>query len=195
MKYAQRYYVTFFNLFYSSTKVHCEKVANYAKILRYTVFVGEMKMIYYVIALFVIAIDQISKWLIVKNMELGTSIPIIDNVLYITSHRNRGGAWGILENKMWFFYIITVIFVAFIVFYMKKYAKTDKLLGISLGLILGGAIGNFIDRVFRQEVVDFIHVYIFSYNYPVFNIADSALCIGVVLIIIQTVLEGKKAKE
>jgi signal peptidase II (EC:3.4.23.36). Aspartic peptidase. MEROPS family A08 len=157
--------------------------------------VGEMKMIYYVIALFVIAIDQISKWLIVKNMELGTSIPIIDNVLYITSHRNRGAAWGILENKMWFFYIITVVFVAFIVFYMKKYAKTDKLLGISLGLILGGAIGNFIDRVSRQEVVDFIHVYIFSYNYPVFNIADSALCIGVVLIIIQTLLEGKKTKE
>ncbi|MFC9726046.1 lipoprotein signal peptidase LspA [Bacillus cereus] len=152
-------------------------------------------MIYYVIALFVIAIDQISKWLIVKNMELGTSIPIIDNVLYITSHRNRGAAWGILENKMWFFYIITVVFVVFIVFYMKKYAKTDKLLGISLSLILGGAIGNFIDRVFRQEVVDFIHVYIFSYNYPVFNIADSALCIGVVLIIVQTLLEGKKAKE
>ncbi|MGE7860407.1 lipoprotein signal peptidase LspA [Bacillus mobilis] len=152
-------------------------------------------MIYYVIALFVIAIDQISKWLIVKNMELGTSIPIIDNVLYITSHRNRGAAWGILENKMWFFYIITVVFVTFIVIYMKKYAKTDKLLGISLGLILGGAIGNFIDRVFRQEVVDFIHVYIFSYNYPVFNIADSALCIGVVLIIIQTLLEGKKTKE
>ncbi|AFU14538.1 Lipoprotein signal peptidase [Bacillus thuringiensis MC28] len=156
---------------------------------------GEMKMIYYVIALFVIAIDQISKWLIVKNMELGMSIPIIDNVLYITSHRNRGAAWGILENKMWFFYIITVVFVVFIVMYMKKYAKTDKLLGISLGLILGGAIGNFIDRVFRQEVVDFIHVYIFSYNYPVFNVADSALCIGVVLIIIQTLLEGKKTKE
>ncbi|YAR63294.1 lipoprotein signal peptidase LspA [Bacillus cytotoxicus] len=152
-------------------------------------------MIYYLIALFVIAIDQLSKWFIVKNMELGASIPIIDNVLYITSHRNRGVAWGILENKMWFFYIITVVFVGFIVFYMKKYAKTDKLLGISLGLILGGAIGNFIDRVFRQEVVDFIHVYIFSYNYPVFNIADSALCIGVVLIIIQTLLEGKKMKE
>ncbi|PFA23998.1 MULTISPECIES: signal peptidase II [Bacillus cereus group] len=152
-------------------------------------------MIYYLIALFVIAIDQVSKWLIVKNMELGTSIPIIDNVLYITSHRNRGAAWGILEGQMWFFYIITIVFVGFIVVYMKKYAKTDMLLGVSLGLILGGAIGNFIDRVFRQEVVDFIHVYIFSYNYPVFNIADSALCIGVVLIIIQTLLEGKKMKE
>ncbi|MEH6890009.1 signal peptidase II [Bacillus sp. JJ864] len=152
-------------------------------------------MIYYLIALFVIAIDQVSKWIIVKEMELGESIPIIDNVLYITSHRNRGAAWGILENKMWFFYVITVIFVIFILFYMKKYAKTDKLLGISLGLILGGAIGNFIDRVVRKEVVDFIHTYIFSYNFPVFNVADSALCVGVALIIIQTLLEGKKTKE
>ena len=151
-------------------------------------------MIYYVIALFVIAIDQISKWLIVKNMELGTSIPIIDNVLYITSHRNRGAAWGILENKMWFSTLLQSFCSIYRILY-EKYAKTDKLLGISLGLILGGAIGNFIDRVFRQEVVDFIHVYIFSYNYPVFNIADSALCIGVVLIIIQTLLEGKKTKE
>ncbi|WP_242222059.1 signal peptidase II [Bacillus cereus group sp. BfR-BA-01380] len=152
-------------------------------------------MIYYLIALFVIAIDQVSKWIIVKEMELGESIPIIDNVLYITSHRNRGAAWGILEDKMWFFYVITVIFVIFILFYMKKYAKTDKLLGISLGLILGGAIGNFIDRVVRKEVVDFIHTYIFSYNFPVFNVADSALCVGVALIIIQTLLEGKKTKE
>lgn len=142
-----------------------------------------------------IAIDQVSKWIIVKEMELGESIPIIDNVLYITSHRNRGAAWGILENKMWFFYVITVIFVIFILFYMKKYTKTDKLLGISLGLILGGAIGNFIDRVVRKEVVDFIHTYIFSYNFPVFNIADSALCVGVALIIIQTLLEGKNTKE
>ncbi|CAM4029101.1 signal peptidase II [Bacillus manliponensis] len=154
-----------------------------------------MKMIYYLIALFVIAIDQLSKWIIVKNMEIGESIPIIDHVLYITSHRNRGAAWGILEGKMWFFYIITVIFVIFIIAYMEKYAKTDKLLGIALGLVLGGAIGNFIDRVFRQEVVDFIHTYIFSYNFPVFNIADTALCVGVGLMIIQTILEGKKVKE
>ncbi|MGF9965595.1 signal peptidase II [Bacillus rhizoplanae] len=152
-------------------------------------------MIYYLIALFVIVIDQVSKWIIVKEMEYGQSIPIIDNVLYITSHRNTGAAWGILENRMWFFYVITVIFVIFIVIYMQKYAKTDKLLGISLGLILGGAIGNFIDRVFRKEVVDFIHTYIFSYNFPVFNVADSALCVGVTLIIIQTLLEGKKTKE
>ena len=152
-------------------------------------------MMYYLIALVVIAIDQFTKWLIVKNMELGESIPIIDNVLYITSHRNRGAAWGMLQNQMWFFYIITVIFVIGVIYYIQKYGKQDKFLGLSLALILGGAIGNFIDRVWRKEVVDFIHTYIFSYNFPVFNIADSALCIGVVLILIQTLLEGKKAKE
>ena len=152
-------------------------------------------MIYYLMALVVLAIDQFTKWLIVKNMELGESIPIIDNVLYITSHRNRGAAWGMLQNQMWFFYIITVIFVIGVIYYIQKYGKQDKFLGLSLALILGGAIGNFIDRVWRKEVVDFIHTYIFSYNFPVFNIADSALCIGVVLILIQTLLEGKKAKE
>lgn len=152
-------------------------------------------MMYYLIALAVIAIDQITKWLIVKNMELGESIPIIDNVLYITSHRNRGAAWGILQNQMWFFYIITVIFVIGVIYYIQKYGKQDRFLGLSLALILGGAIGNFIDRVWRKEVVDFIHTYIFSYNFPVFNVADSALCIGVALIMIQTLLEGKKAKE
>ena len=76
------------------------------------------------------------------------------------------------------------------ILYAKNMRK-GKLLGISLGLMLGGAIGNFIDRVFRQEVVDFIHMYIFSYNFPVFNIADAALSIGVVLLIIQTFLEEK----
>lgn len=152
-------------------------------------------MMYYLIALIVIAIDQMTKWLIVKNMELGESIPIIDNVLYITSHRNRGAAWGILQNQMWFFYIITVIFVIGVIYYIQKYGKQDRFLGLSLALILGGAIGNFIDRVWRKEVVDFIHTYIFSYNFPVFNIADSALCIGVALIMIQTLLEGRKAKE
>ena len=95
---------------------------------------------------------------------------------------------------MWFFYIVTAIVIAGIVYYIKKYAA-DKLTGVSLGLILGGAIGNFIDRLFRQEVVDFFHVYIFSYSFPVFNVADASLCIGVVLLIIAMFMEERRAKE
>ena len=153
-----------------------------------------MLYMYYLIALLIIMVDQITKWLVVKYMTLGESIPIIENFLYITSHRNRGAAWGILQGQMWFFYIVTTVVIIGIVFYIRKFS-TDKLTGISLGLILGGAIGNFIDRIFRNEVVDFVHTYIFSYSFPVFNVADSALCIGVGLLVIAMFMEEKRAKE
>ena len=128
-------------------------------------------------------------------MNLGDSIPIIDNILYITSHRNRGAAWGILQGQMWLFYVITIIVIVAIMYYMQKAAKGKWLLGVSLALMLGGAIGNFIDRVVRKEVVDFIHTYIFTYNFPVFNIADSALVVGVVVLMIQMLREERESKE
>lgn len=152
-------------------------------------------MFYYLIALLVIVFDQITKWLIVSKMEFGQSITVIDQVLYITSHRNRGAAWGILQGQMWLFYAITVIVIVAIVYYIQKAAKGKRLLGISLALMLGGAIGNFIDRVVRKEVVDFIHTYIFTYDFPVFNIADSALVIGVVLLMIQMLRDERETKE
>jgi signal peptidase II len=150
---------------------------------------------YYLIAIFIILIDQVTKWLIVTKMHLGESIPVINDILYITSHRNRGAAWGILQGQMWLFYVITVIVIVAIVYYIQKEAKDKWLLGVSLAFMLGGAIGNFIDRLFRKEVVDFIHTYIFNYNFPVFNIADSALVIGVVLLMIQMLRDEKEAKE
>jgi signal peptidase II len=128
-------------------------------------------------------------------MYLGESIPIIDDILYITSHRNRGAAWGILQGQMWVFYIITTIVIIAIVYYIQKEVKGKWLLGVSLAFMLGGAIGNFIDRLIRKEVVDFIHTYIFGYNFPVFNIADSALVIGVGLLMVQMLREERESKE
>lgn len=128
-------------------------------------------------------------------MELGEQITVIENFLYITSHRNRGAAWGILQGQMWFFYVITAVVIITIIYYLKKSEKESPLFKFSLALMLGGAIGNFIDRVFRQEVVDFIHTYPFGYNFPIFNIADSALVIGVAILIIYMLLEEKKEKE
>ncbi|MBS4172446.1 signal peptidase II [Bacillus sp. FJAT-49736] len=152
-------------------------------------------VIYYIIAIFIIALDQITKWLVVKNMEYGESIPIIKDFFYLTSHRNEGAAWGILQGQMWLFYLITVVVVIGIIYYLQKYAKNKVLLGVSLSFMLGGAIGNFIDRIFRKQVVDFIHTYIFGYDFPIFNIADSALTIGVVLLIIYMLLEEFRSKE
>ncbi|MDQ0161658.1 signal peptidase II [Bacillus alveayuensis] len=151
---------------------------------------------YYIIALFIILLDQWTKWIIVQNLKLGESLPIIDGFLYITSHRNKGAAWGILQGQMGFFYVITIIVIVGIIYYMQKYAKREPLMGIALAFMLGGAVGNFIDRLFRKEVVDFINTFIFSYDFPIFNIADAALTIGVLLLFIYMIFfEGKLKKE
>ncbi|BFJ01787.1 MULTISPECIES: signal peptidase II [Priestia] len=152
-------------------------------------------MFYYLIALAVILIDQVTKWMIVKEMYYGQSITVIENFLYITSHRNRGAAWGILQGQMWFFYLITVVVVVGLIIYIQKLKKQDKWFGFALALMLGGAIGNFIDRVVRKEVVDFVNTYIFTYDFPIFNVADSALVVGVIIMFIMTLFEGKMKKE
>ncbi|MGD6803605.1 signal peptidase II [Rossellomorea vietnamensis] len=152
-------------------------------------------MFYYLIALVVVALDQLSKWLIVRNMTEGQSITVIENLFYITSHRNQGAAWGILQGQMWFFYIITIGVIIGIVYYLEKQAKGNKLFSLSLALLLGGAIGNFIDRLFRKEVVDFLNTYIFQYDFPIFNIADAALTIGVGMMIITMLLEERREKK
>lgn len=151
-------------------------------------------MIYYLIAFAVVVIDQVTKWLVVNNMYLGEQIPLMENLLYITSHRNRGAAFGILQDQMWLFFTITIIVVIGIVYYLQtqvKYVGT----GIAFGLILGGALGNFIDRLFRGEVVDFIDVKIVGYDFPIFNVADSCLVIGVVLLMLFTLKEEKAKGE
>lgn len=147
--------------------------------------------IYYIVAVIVIAIDQFTKWLVVKHMDLYESIPVIDNFFYLTSHRNSGAAWGILQGQMGLFYIITVIVIIGIIYYMQKFARDSKLSLLALSLVLGGAIGNFIDRLFRKEVVDFLDFIIIRYDYPIFNVADSALVVGVILIFITIYLEER----
>ena len=148
-------------------------------------------MFYYLVALLIFAVDQATKWLIVKKMELGQSISVIDQVFYITSHRNRGAAFGILQDQRYFFIIITIIVVGAVIYYLQKHAH-DTLLKTALALVLGGAVGNFIDRLLHGEVVDFLDVKIGSYDFPIFNVADSALVIGVGLIFIQSFMESKK---
>lgn len=150
---------------------------------------------YYVIAIVMIILDQWTKWLVVNNMEVRESIPIIEGIFHLTSHRNAGAAFGILQGQMWLFYIATVIVIGVVIYYIQTEGKKSPWLATALGLVLGGAIGNFIDRVLFGAVVDFLDVYIFSYNYPIFNIADMALVTGVIMLIIHVIKEEKKAKN
>ncbi|GAF22196.1 MULTISPECIES: signal peptidase II [Shouchella] len=146
----------------------------------------------YIIAIIIIGFDQLTKWLVVENMMLGERITVMENIFYIFSHRNSGAAFGILQGQMWLFYIITVVMVGVIIYLIQTEAKKHTLLKWALGLILGGAIGNFIDRLFRQEVVDFIDTF---GNFPIFNIADSALTVGVGLFLINLLLESRREKK
>lgn len=151
-------------------------------------------MRYFVVAFIVLLIDQVTKWIVIKQMAIGQSIPVIEGFLYFTSHRNAGAAFGILQNQRLFFIIVTVLVVIGVVYYLLKVRHEKTLLSWALALILGGALGNFVDRLLMGEVVDFIDVKIaigqFFYNYPIFNIADSALVIGVILIFIEAIRES-----
>ena len=153
--------------------------------------------IYYGIALLIIVVDQWTKWLVLKNMELGERISVIDPYLGWLSHRNRGAAWGMLEGQMWLFAIITVAVIIGILYYFHKHAKGQPLFQLSLMVLLGGAIGNIIDRMLRGEVIDFVDVLIpvVNYDFPIFNVADAALTIGVVLMIIYIIYDEKQQKK
>nr|WP_253300784.1 signal peptidase II [Paenibacillus lautus] len=147
------------------------------------------------IAFVLFLIDQGTKYLIASNLEMYEQIPVIGDFFLITSSRNRGAAFGILQDQLWFFIIVTLIVVGGIVWYLRKVSKEGrKLLPTALALVLGGALGNFIDRLLMGEVVDFLQFNFGSYTFPIFNIADSCIVIGVGLIILDTLLEGRREK-
>lgn len=150
-------------------------------------------MIYYIIAFIAFLVDQGTKYLIATRMELREQIPVIGDFFLITSHRNRGAAFGILQDQRWFFIVITTIVVIAIIWYLQKVMHSNnKLLPLALSLVLGGAVGNFIDRMLAGEVVDFLQFNFGSYTFPIFNVADSCIVVGVALIIVDSLLDMKR---
>lgn len=139
--------------------------------------------------LVLVAIDQASKYYIQTHMTPGLSIPVINNVFHITYILNPGAAFGILQHRTWFFVVIAALLFAVVAYYYRRIPAGYRLLRLGLGLLLGGAAGNVIDRVQTGFVIDFFDFRI----WPVFNIADMAICIGVALIVYTILLpQGKK---
>jgi len=144
-----------------------------------------MNIIFGAIFLFSIILDQVTKKWALSILKNGSSIKIIKDFLRFSYVENRGAAFGILQNQIWFFVIITFIMLVFLGYMFFKNKNITNLSKLSLVLIAGGAIGNFIDRVMRGFVVDFIDVRFGNlYDFPVFNIADSFVVCGTVLLII-----------
>ncbi|CAH8245258.1 signal peptidase II [Paenibacillus melissococcoides] len=152
-------------------------------------------MWYYLIALIVFLIDQGTKWVIATRLTLYEQIPVIGNFFLITSHRNTGAAFSILEDQRWFFVIVTIVVAIGIIWYMYKIRhQQGHILPIGLSLILGGALGNFLDRLLTGEVVDFLQFNFGTYTFPIFNVADMGITIGVGLVLLDAMLSVKREK-
>lgn len=153
---------------------------------------------YIFLALFVTFLDQLSKYIILTYVDFGEVINIIP-FLNITLTHNYGAAFGLLANEsgwqIWAFLSIAIFVSLAILIWLKFSIKQNKSLeSFSLMLVLGGAIGNVIDRFFRGFVVDFIDFYIQDWHWYTFNISDTAICIGAALLIVDIFILRHKPK-
>ena len=152
-----------------------------------------MKKKYYIVLVFVLCfIDQISKLLVVKYLGNNDSLIIINNFLKFLYIKNTGISFGILSGKVYLIIILSLMIIAYMI---REFIKSNnKLHLISVVLIISGAFGNLIDRLFRGFVVDFVSFSFFGYEASIFNIADSYITIGVILYIISIIMEGRNER-
>ncbi|GAW92605.1 signal peptidase II [Calderihabitans maritimus] len=130
------------------------------------------------LATLVLLLDQVTKYLVSHKMELGQSIPVLDNIFHITYIHNPGAAFGMLAYRTAFFVAITVVVVVAILIFYRRIKENRYLLKSGLALQLGGAVGNLLDRLRYGYVIDFLDFRV----WPVFNLADSAIVLGVALV-------------
>ena len=137
-----------------------------------------------------VVLDQLTKLLVVNTMTLGESIPLIETVFHFTRVHNYGAAWGMLSDHRWVFILITGVAIIVLPFVLYRYRKLHFLFGFSLSLVIGGAIGNMIDRLFLGYVVDFLDFCLI--DFPVFNVADICVTCGAALMFIYLAFIDKE---
>ncbi|MDD4721201.1 MAG: signal peptidase II [Acidaminococcaceae bacterium] len=143
------------------------------------------------VVFWVVLIDQLTKYLIVSTMTEGMSIPIIDQVFHLTLVLNPGAAFGMLEHNREFFIVMAIVVLLAVVFMRKKIMEEPFTIQLGIALFAGGALGNLIDRIQTGLVVDFFDFRI----WPVFNMADIAICVGVGVMIWSIVCDEMKKKN
>lgn len=149
-----------------------------------------MQFLYLFISLFVVLADQGLKNYIVSNYTVGEVHQIIPRILSFNYLQNDGAAWNILTGQMWLFYAISVIAIAVCLYFLFNKKYKNALFDVGLALVLGGIIGNFIDRLHLKYVVDMLQLDFINFN--IFNIADSAITTGVLIIFIYLIFFADK---
>jgi signal peptidase II len=141
-------------------------------------------------ALIVVALDQITKLAVVNCLRVYDSVPVVAGFFNLVHVRNRGMAFGLMNQhkidfSFYFLVGVSLVAIALLVLWSFKLRESDLLTCAGLSLILGGAVGNLIDRVRLHEVIDFLDFYFRSYHWPAFNLADSAITVGTFWIAIR----------
>lgn len=143
----------------------------------------------YSLALGIFFLDLISKTIIINNGNILYNKTIIPNFFYLTLAKNTGGAFSMFSNYTWILILIGLIFLIYVDRTLIK-AELSKLSFLSLGFLVGGVLGNLIDRIIRGEVIDFFKFILFGWHAPIFNIADIFITIGVIFLIIEIIRGG-----
>ena len=145
----------------------------------------------------VLVADQLSKFAIERSFAFGERLAIVPGLFDLTLVYNRGAAFSFLANaagwQRWFFTVLGLSAGAFIVWLLARHGS-QRLFAFALALILGGAIGNVIDRIVRGQVVDFLLVYWQRFHWPAFNVADSAITVGAVLLIVDEIRRVRRGR-
>ena len=145
-------------------------------------------MYFYFPIVFFLLLDQFVKYLVRTNKELGQSFPIIFGIFHLTYIENPGAAFGILANRRLLFLLLTIIIVGVMFYLYFQLRQKKSLTAFSLGLVISGALGNFIDRFFRGTVTDLFDLRI----WPIFNIADICICVGLALLCYLLLFKGEE---
>lgn len=145
-------------------------------------------------SLIILLMDILTKQIVIKSMIPHQSITIIPNFFQITYAKNTGVAFSILEGKQIFIIIMTLIVLGIIIKYIKDLATTKYDI-ISYALVIGGALGNLLDRVIYGYVIDFLDFQIFNYNFPIFNVADIGIVVGIFLLLLKNLKESRNDNE
>jgi signal peptidase II len=151
------------------------------------------------VSLLVVALDQLTKFLVLESLQLNQSVPILPNYFYFTYIQNRGTAFGFMSDmdsviRIPFFVTITIA-AAFIIYSYQRVVREENLMSrVALGLIWGGALGNLVDRLVYGKVIDFIDLRYEDFHWFIFNVADSFITIGLVYLFFEFVIKRKSKK-
>ena len=153
---------------------------------------------WYILSAFVVLADQLTKNIVTENFLYGENLNVFSGVNLILIH-NAGAAFSFLSEaggwQRWLFLLISSIVSIILAAWLYRLKKTQFFMSLSLSLILGGAIGNLIDRIFLGYIIDFIDIFYKSYHWPVFNIADASITLGVAIFIINNLVVSKNVDK